>query len=148
MRVIDRRNFRFAAVCGFDNPDETFASLQFVDCIIPTKLPLRFSLSGFEQLTFHCAALMKDKLFISRGGRNRTCHSRFYPSVTGFEDQLEHQSRPLYILTRFIWNFFGYFLTACSNDPLIYKDQLFSDHLFAANYTAYITSFFPAIAPF
>ncbi|MCB0821137.1 MAG: hypothetical protein KDC09_00470 [Bacteroidales bacterium] len=60
-----------AAVCGFDNPDETFAllrfvgiltfnlgesriwfqypdetfaSLRFVDLIIPTKLSLRFSL--------------------------------------------------------------------------------------------------------
>ena len=31
-----------------------------------------------------------------REGRDRTCHSRYYPSATGFEDQLKHQFRLLY----------------------------------------------------
>ena len=40
---------------------------------------------------------MKDKrkIKVCREGRDRTYHSRCYPSATGFEDQLKHQFRPL-----------------------------------------------------
>jgi hypothetical protein len=34
---------------------------------------------------------------LSRESRNRTCHSRFYPSATGFEDRVKHQFRSLYV---------------------------------------------------
>ena len=51
-------------------------------------------------IIFFSSSNLKENLrnLMSREGRNRTCHSRFYPSATGFEDQLEHQSRPLFMV--------------------------------------------------
>ena len=43
-----------------------------------------------------------------RKGRNRTCQRQFYLPLTGFEDQLKHQFRPLRDL--FITGFFSVFL--------------------------------------